>query len=399
MKLTQSRPNALPALGALPALPALAAAIVALAMMVSACGMSSSGEGPPAAPAVAPAGPSGAPATAPGDAPPAGASATSTPSVVAGAPIVAPERTWTWVDVAGSKCADGSPTGIGVNLTKDSDDVLVFLEGGGACWDAASCWGPAPTAFNVLTGYGKTQLDTDPQIAAIYLLDRSDSDNPFRNKNIVYVPYCTGDSFSGDNVTTFNYLGVDHETHFAGHRNIDLYLSRLLGTFPKAKRVWLAGDSAGGFGASFNFGTFQEAFTTARVDVIDDSGQPIDPDPAKWAQWRSVWNMQLPADCADCTKGPSAFIDYYRAKYPANRFGLISFDYDVVIAPFMSLTLTQFHDELTSMLDHFDASFTNGHYFVLPGASHVGLVTPTTALKTWVKAMVSDSTNWDSVRP
>ena len=109
--------------------------------------------------------------------------------------------------------------------------------------------------------------------------------------------------------------------------------------------------------------------------------------------------MQLPADCATCAKGPSGFVDYYRVKFPTNRFGLISFDYDVVIAPFMSLSLTQFHDELTAMLDHFDMSFTNGHYFVLAGASHVGLVTPTDDLKSWVKEMVSDSTIWQSVRP
>lgn len=373
-----------------------ALAVVLVAAVVSACGLSSSGEADPA-PAAPPA--TTVPKPTPASPPPAGGSGTSSPPIVAGEPITAPERTWTWVDVAGAKCLDGSPTGIGVNLTKDSDDVLVFIEGGGACWDAASCWGPAPTAFNVLTGYGKTQLDTDLQIPAIYLLDRTNGDNPFRDKNIVFVPYCTGDSLAGDNVTTLSYLGVDHESHFAGHKDINLYLARLIATFPKAKRVWLAGDSAGGFGASFNFGTFQEAFTKARVDVIDDSGQPIDPDPAKWAQWRSVWNMQLPADCADCTKGPSAFVDYYRVKYPTSRFGLISFDYDVVIAPFMSLSLTQFHDELTSMLDHFDTSFANGHYFVLAGASHVGLATPTTELKTWVKEMVSDSTNWDSVRP
>jgi hypothetical protein len=374
--------------------------VVLVAAMMSACGMSSSGEAAPAPASTAP--PSAPPPSAPSDPgnPPAtGASGTSAPPVVAGEPLTAPERTWTWVDVAGAKCLDGSPTGIGVNLTKDSDDLLVFLEGGGACWDAASCWGPAPTAFNVLTGYGKTQLATDPQIPAIYLLDRANGDNPFKDKNIVYVPYCTGDSFSGDNVTTLSYLGVDHESHFAGHKDINLYLARLLATFPKAKRVWLAGDSAGGFGASFNFGTFQEAFTTARVDVIDDSGQPIDPDPAKWAQWRNVWNMQLPAGCATCANGPSGFVDYYRTKYPNSRFGVISFDYDVVIAPFMSLSLTQFHDELGAMLDHFDTSFANGHYFVLAGASHVGLVTPTTELKTWVKQMVSDSTNWGSVRP
>lgn len=377
----------------------LAVATALLASTVAACGMSASAGGDPggSAPPPATTGAPGAPAPAPpgSDVTVGGGSI----PIVPGDPIVAPERTWTWVDVVGTKCADGSPTGIGVNLTKASDDVLVFLEGGGACWNGASCWGPAPTAFNVVTGYGKTQFDTDPQIPAIYLLDRGNSDNPFKDKNIVYVPYCTGDSYSGDNVKILSYLGIDHETHFAGHRNIALYLSRLLGTFPKAKRVWLAGDSAGGFGASFNFGTVQEAFAGARVDVIDDSGQPINPDPAKWTQWRTVWNMQLPADCTACTTGPAAFVDYYRAKYPKSRFGLISFDYDVVIAPFMSLTLAQFHSELTSMLDHFDTSFTNGRYFVLPGASHVGLVTPTRELEDWIKAMVTDAPAWSSVRP
>jgi hypothetical protein len=373
------------------------AVTVLFAWAVAACGMSANGVGDPGGPAP-PAGTTGtpqAPGTPGSDVSVGGGSL----PIVAGEPIVAPERTWTWVDVAGAKCADGSPTGIGVNLTKASDDVLVFLEGGGACWDGASCWGPAPTAFNIVTGYGKTQFETDPQIPAIYLLDRSNGDSPFKDKNIVYVPYCTGDSYSGDNVKILSYLGIDHETHFAGHRNVNLYLSRLLGTFPKAKRVWLAGDSAGGFGASFNFGTVQEAFTSARVDVIDDSGQPINPDPAKWTQWRSAWNMQLPADCAACTTGPAAFVDYYRAKYPKSRFGLVSFDYDVVIAPFMNLTLAEFHDELTSMLDHFDTSFTNGRYFVLPGASHVGLVTPTRALKDWIQSMVTDAPTWKSVRP
>ena len=372
------------------ALPALLA--------ISACGIDDGGTADPTTTSPAPAAPSG------GKAPSPGVSATgktppSSGTIVPGAPVTAEERTWTWVDIAGATCADGSPTGVGVNLTAASDDVLVFLEGGGACWDASSCWGPAPTAFNIVTGYGKTQFDTDVQRSAIYLLDRSNSDNPFRDKNIVYVPYCTGDSFSGDNVETLSYLGVDHVTHFAGHRNIELYLSRLLGTFPKAKRLWLAGDSAGGFGASFNFGTVQEAFAKARVDVIDDSGQPINPDPAKWAQWRNVWNMQLPSDCSGCAAGPAAFVDYYRAKFPKSRFGLISFDYDTVIAPFMNLTLAQFHSELTSMLDHFDTTFTNGHYFVLAGASHVGLATPTAALKSWVTDLVTDAPGWKSVRP
>src|SRR6266545_3474680 len=54
-------------------------------------------------------------------------------------PIQAPRNTWTWVDFPDSSCGDGSTTGIGVN-PGDSSNVLVFLEGGGACWSYESCF-------------------------------------------------------------------------------------------------------------------------------------------------------------------------------------------------------------------------------------------------------------------
>lgn len=320
------------------------------------------------------------------------------PAVVPGAPIVAPNETWTWVDVPGTACADGSPTGIGVNLTDKSDDVMIFLEGGGACWDGASCWGPGATAFYV-NGYGASELATDPQTTAIFTLNRSDADNPFRDKNLVFVPYCTGDSHSGDAVTTLDYAGRAHATHFVGYRNVGADLSRIVATFPAAKRVWLSGDSAGGFGSAFNFARVQAAFPNARVDVLDDSGQPIEPDAARWELWKNTWNMQLPADCAACASGPNAFVDYYASKFPASRFGLVSFDYDTVIAPFMNITLDQFHEELYATMEHVDASWPRGGYFVLAGASHVGLATPTPDLKTWVTKMVTDDPAWSSVKP
>ena len=330
---------------------------------------------------------------------PSAATTGTAPSAPPGTPITAPNDAWTWVDVPGSTCADGSETGFGVNLTSKSDDVLIFLEGGGACWDGESCWGPAETAFYVATGYGKAEFELDPQIPAIYTLDRTDAANPFRDKNIVYVPYCTGDSFAGDNVTSLDFLGVSHETHFTGYKNLGLYLARITATFPKAKRVWLSGDSAGGFGSAFNFGRIQDAFPAARVDVLDDSGQPIAPDPARWKLWKDAWNMQLPAGCTGCANGPDAFPDYYRVKYPTSRFGLISFAYDSIISPFMNLSLTDFHDELYRLMGKMDATWANGHYFVLAGASHVGLATPTPALKTWVTQMVTDDPAWASARP
>lgn len=322
-----------------------------------------------------------------------------TPSSPPGVPFTAPEREWTWVEVPGTTCADGTTTGLGVNLTKDSDDVLVFLEGGGACWDGTSCWGPVSTSFAIATGFGKLQWDTDPQRAMIYLVDRSNADNPFKDKNLVYIPYCTGDVFAGDAVKTLNFLGIDHETHFAGRKNIKVFLERLVATFPKAKRVWLSGDSAGGFGAALSFGVFQDAFTAARVDVLDDSGQPVDPDPATWTKWKDAWNMQLPADCAACGDSPTAFVEYYRVKYPQSRFGLISYENDIIISPFMNLSLGTFNKELMALATSIDGNWTNGRYFLLSGGGHVGMFAASTALKKWVTAFASDDPAWASVRP
>ncbi len=133
--------------------------------------------------------------------------------------------------------------------------------------------------------------------------------------------------------------------------------------------------------------------------MIDDSGQPIAADPAQWEKWKSAWNMQLPSGCAACEQGPGGFVDYYRNRYPTSRFGLISYDYDVVIAPFMNITLDVFHTELYAMADHVDSTWPGARYFILSGASHVGLAQPTPALKDWVKRMATDSPSWGSTRP
>src|SRR4051812_7393894 len=46
---------------------------------------------------------------------------------------------WTWVPFGDSRCADGTATGIGVNLAGPTARAIVFLEGGGACWDGFTC--------------------------------------------------------------------------------------------------------------------------------------------------------------------------------------------------------------------------------------------------------------------
>jgi hypothetical protein len=315
-----------------------------------------------------------------------------------GPPITAPDEKWTWVDIPGSACGDGSATGFGVNLTTKSKDVLIFLEGGGACWDGSSCWGTIPTAF-YMSGYTAAQLTSDPQLSVLYVLNRSDASNPFKDFNLVFIPYCSGDAFAGASITDFDLSGTVKQTHFVGAANMKLFLERLVPTFADATEVWLGGDSAGGFGAAINYGRVRAAFAGKKVNVLDDSGPPIAPDPQRWALWLNTWDIALPPDCPECSLGPGAFVDYYRDHIPDGKFALISYQFDSIIAPFMNLSATQFNQELYAQLDHMNATWPNARYFVIAGSSHVGLLAPSQALKNWIAAMVSGGPGWVSSRP
>ncbi len=112
----------------------------------------------------------------PGD---GGAPDSGTPDAGPATPITAAAGKWTWVDFPDSACDDGTPTGIGVN-PGTSSNLIVFLNGGGACWNAQDCLvnntsahGPfGGVQFNQVFGGGSptgtaiTKLDTDRLEAA-----------------------------------------------------------------------------------------------------------------------------------------------------------------------------------------------------------------------------------------
>ena len=57
----------------------------------------------------------------------------------ASGPINAPADEWTFIDFPEAVCMNGTPTGIAINPHASSEDVLIFLEGGNACFNLISC--------------------------------------------------------------------------------------------------------------------------------------------------------------------------------------------------------------------------------------------------------------------
>lgn len=211
-----------------------------------------------------------------------------------GQPITAPDAQWTRVDIEGATCRNGNPAHIMVHLNSASKKVAIYEESGGACFNDASC----------------TLLNVNPPTyllgAGIFNFDNAE--NPIRDWNIFYIPYCTGDVHAGDN-PSYDVGPVTGTVGFHGYANSRLYLERILATVPDATDWLLAGSSAGGFGAGLTADLFARnaPASVERFTLIDDSGPPMSstyvPTCLQHA-WRTAWGLDatILKDCGSACR-------------------------------------------------------------------------------------------------
>lgn len=256
--------------------------------------------------------------------------------VEAGARLDVPDATWSWVPIEGSVCRDGTPTGIGVFERPGATRLMIYLEGGGACFNGLSCQ----------LNSGHFDAESFAQVSFTGLLDTTNAANPFADASIVYVPYCTGDVHAGsaENVDVPGPGGPDGQM-FVGHDNVRRALARIAPTFPGMEEVVLAGVSAGGFGTWLNYDQVARTFCEEPVTLLDDSGPALTDDyltPCLQSRWRQLWNLAetLPEGCTDCTGadggGISNVVPFLADQYADARFGLISSTRDQTISMFFS---------------------------------------------------------------
>ncbi|CAK0809088.1 unnamed protein product [Prorocentrum cordatum] len=198
---------------------------------------------------------------------------------------------WQWVPMPGSKCMDGQGTGVYIRRGhSDSTKLAVYLNGGGACFDTATCM---MAATNPQPG--------KPGDSGIFSTDEM---NPLHDFNWINVPYCTGDVHLG---AAENQVGGAHR-YFHGHANLQLIAARAVASWPKLETLLVTGESAGGFGALASYAVFRERWTAAtgnsdlRALLLDDSGPIMDDAaiPVCLQQiWRESWNINasLAAGC------------------------------------------------------------------------------------------------------
>ena len=163
---------------------------------------------------------------------------------------------------AGPLCIAGTPYSV-FTKKRNPKKLLIFMQGGGACWqDFYFC--------NVLS----EAQEPPPAFFLNGIFDESMPDNPLDDYSIAYLPYCDGSVFSGDNdVVDANFPFGPVRFH-RGLRNASAGIDVAKAVFPKAKRIVLAGSSAGGVGVS-GFAPFLVRMTFGnrkQLRVFNDAG-------------------------------------------------------------------------------------------------------------------------------
>ena len=303
--------------------------------------------------------------------------------------------------------------------------TLMYYQGGGACWDYTSC--SLPT-HKTATGPGD-----NPANASTGFADLSNPENPFRDWNAVFVPYCTGDVHWGDAV-------VDHKSangkqsvtiHHKGYVNAQVAEKWAREHFVNPDSVFVTGSSAGAYGAIVNSLPLQEnVWPSSHFDVLGDAGNGVitrdflENDISKWGvqqnlpDWIPALNVPLTELTAADLWTESALF------YPRNRFAnyAAAFDggqggqtgfYNVMLHPgnpiawlYWWAPSCEWNSIMRSLVQDSASQASNYRYYIGSGSRHTmwghnKVYTDTTGgvptIVSWLRAMLDGTPAWTNV--
>jgi hypothetical protein len=303
----------------------------------------------------------------------------------------------------GPICIAGTPYSV---FTRDgnSDKLLILLQGGGACWqDFYFC--------NILA----EQQEPPPPPVGIW--DFDSKDNPFRNYNVVYMPYCDGSTFGGDNdVVDANFPFGPVRFH-RGLRNLSAGMDVARTTYPSVSKLTVAGSSAGGVGAAA-FAPFLARFqygNNTKLTVFNDAGPiavnllDVGAVAARAADWQ--FGQFYPQSCVDCDPfGQQTEIVLWRLENDSTiREAFYETDGDATNRFFTSILTQEMYRALilSEHQDRLNAAFPDRYkLFIVSGDdSHTALQSPLLNLQDangvpldeWTRDFISPNPFWINI--
>jgi hypothetical protein len=175
------------------------------------------------------------------------------------------------------QCADGGRFSFWERQA-DPTRVVLFLNGGGVCWDAKMC------AFTSTGQAGENDFydwndegGQRPNDQKSGFFDLTRADNPFAGYSIIYLSSCTGDAHLGNVAQKYSpTLTVQHRGYVNGTAALDY----LAAHYPNATQVVVIGKTAGSIAAPLYGGLVADRLPHAKVTVFgaQSGAWPDNPD-------------------------------------------------------------------------------------------------------------------------
>ncbi|MCX4160914.1 MULTISPECIES: pectin acetylesterase-family hydrolase [Paraburkholderia] len=285
---------------------------------------------------------------------------------------------YSWFEVtlpesSGANCGNGTPLRFYVNRAQ-SDNMLLMMEPGGACWDYGTC---TQTATGAEAGLGGFNPDGIPHnymngtaneslLSAFLspLMTRMDLEHILvgepavetQNWTQVFIPYCSGDIHMGSAVRNYTSPTGDWRVqHFNGLKNTQAVTQWLVDHgLGKPSRLMVYGTSAGGYGTLGNYASIRNTLQPqAHSSLLNDAGTtfitPFNADPAAhpsvlmYNKVRTEWNMAGPNGMLTGNSAllknfdPNNMGSFYAAlsaTFPHDRFGYSTYQQDKIEAAY-----------------------------------------------------------------
>ena len=293
----------------------------------------------------------------------------------------------------GPLCLDGSEYTM---TTRDlgSTDLVIFLEGGGACWSTFCAANETASAGVPSRGV------LDPGLAG----------NPLAEMNVAYFPYCDGSLFTGDVDNEYDIReGTEHQR---GLKNLSAGLDVVANTFPSPNRIVLAGNSGGALGSIFALSLVRKIYPDVPIDIINDSGLGLgkDNDPDFQTMLFDEWNSVafLPDSiCPECLDS-GHLTEYFRWQIGQDdnfRLAMLTSKQDVVIgSAFLQVGGPAFEISVIRELAVIE-DFAEGRMrsWIADGADHTYVQRDITAtaggvsVLDWLTDFLDEDEDWSSV--
>ncbi len=271
-----------------------------------------------------------------------------------------------------TSCADGSPVNY-LERVADPRKVVLYFEGGGACFSAATCAFDGPDTSYVPS----SEFTAESMAERGGVFDFENPENPLADYSFVYVPYCTGDGHLGSKTTRYaDDLTVEHR----GYDDSLAALDHLVATYPDVAELVVTGVSAGSIPTPLYAGLAADRLPEARIVTLGDGSGAYPSDPVLNALIGSLWGTAEAIPDWPETEGISVrewgIPDLYRyagQHAPDTTFARFDFAYDEAQSFYAGLVGVA-PDDLLALIDQNEAAIESAGVdiasYTAPGTDH-----------------------------